>query len=209
MSIKKAGTIIFSLLIILIVILLTIKGCSFSKNTKENSSKNISPEVVLQEEVSTAKKEKSNKDGTEKSDDKSKSIPSNTPNKGVKEGENSNLDEVGDSTDSADTKLEKGSPSKDDKNIEDGSNLFKVVEEPTLGGSTVVDALVSGKQSYMVEEKSYAYSIGLIIPNGGNYNIINYYCPKKTYDAVKVGESVKVDYQLDSNNIISILSISK
>ena len=41
------------------------------------------------------------------------------------------------------------------------------------------------------------------------YKIVNYYCPKKTYDAIMSGEVVKVDYYVDNNGVIAVDSISK
>lgn len=47
MSIKKAGLVIFTLLIILIIVLLTMKGCSIEKKSEQNvSQNNVSEEVM-------------------------------------------------------------------------------------------------------------------------------------------------------------------
>ena len=71
------------------------------------------------------------------------------------------------------------------------------------------DVLVSSKKTYLVDDKFYAYSLALVIPSNDEYKIVNYYCPKKTYDAIMSGEVVKVDYYVGNNGVIAVDSISK
>lgn len=208
MSMKKAGITIFSLIIMIIIILLTVRGCSITKKAEENSVQKESPEVVLQGENNTTEKETSKDDDVKNKVESDEKSTSNSSNTGVEK----------DKTSSVGTAEEKVEPSTNSENAEVGNidtnnigsaDLFMEVDEPSLGSSSTIDALVSGKKSYLVENKSYAYSISIIIPNEGKYNIVDYYCPKKTYDAVSTGESIKVEYQLDDSGNISISSISK
>lgn len=166
MSIKKAGLVIFTLLIILIIVLLTMKGCSIEKKSEQNVSQNNVSEEVM-----------------------------------GSSNQNSNQEKVN---------LEVGESSKVETPKEGSANNFVEISGGTLlGGIKQVDALVSSKKTYLVDDKSYAYSLALVIPSNDEYKIVNYYCPKKTYDAIMSGEVVKVDYYVDNNGVIAVDSISK
>lgn len=166
MSIKKAGLVIFTLLIILIIVLLTMKGCSIEKKSEQNVSQNN----VSEEAMGSS-------------------------------NQNSNQEKVN---------LEVGESSEVETPKEGSANNFVEISGGTLlGGIKQVDALVSSKKTYLVDDKSYAYSLALVIPSNDEYKIVNYYCPKKTYDAIMSGEVVKVDYYVDNNGVIAVDSISK
>lgn len=197
MSMKKAGITIFTLIIMVIIILLTVRGCSFSKKSKENVPQNSPPEVVLQGEVSDSDKEAINNDGDKNQVQNTEKSPS--------EGEKTEVEK------DKNAKVEKVDKNEEVENAENEKSqlVFAETEEPSLGGNNTVNALVSSKKSYLVDGKSYAYSLSIVLPGNDNYNIVDYYCPKKTYDAVSAGESVKVDYQVDKNGAISINFISK
>lgn len=205
MSMKKAGITIFSLLIIFIIILLTVRGCTISKKSEQKEVQNSQPEVVLQEKNNTTEKENIDKEESEKVEEGNKNTSSNTVKNGVEEEEISSIEDPRENADSTNTPNTNGVAS----NYTDSSNSFIEIGEPVLGESITVNALVSSKKSYLVDGKSYAYSIGVLLPNEDGYDIVNYYCPKKTYDAISSGESIKVDYQVDESGKVSINSISK
>lgn len=205
MSMKKAGITIFSLLIIFIIILLTVRGCTISKKSEQKEVQNSQPEVVLQEKNNTTEKENTDKGEYEKVEEGNKNTSSNTIKNGVEDGEISSIEDHRENADSTNTPNANGVAS----NYTDSSNSFIEIGEPVLGESITVNALVSSKKSYLVDGKSYAYSIGVLLPNEDGYDIVNYYCPKKTYDAISSGESIKVDYQVDESGKVSINSISK
>lgn len=197
MSMKKAGIAIFTLIIMVIIILLTVRGCSFSKKTEEKTPQNNQPEVVLQGENPSSDKEGINNDGDKTQVQNTEKSPSNGEKTNVEEDKNAKVDKV--------EEIEEVENAKEEKS----QTVFAEIDEPSLGGNNSVNALVSSKKSYLVDGKSYAYSLSIVIPGKDNYNIVNYYCPKKTYDAVNAGDSVKVDYQMDKNGAISINFISK
>lgn len=205
MSMKKAGITIFSLLIIFIIILLTVRGCTISKKSEQKEVQNNQPEVVLQEKNNTTEKENTDKEESEKVEEGNKNTSSNTVKNGVEEEEISSIEDPRENADSTNTSNTNGVAS----NYTDSTNSFIEIGEPVLGESITVNALVSSKKSYLVDGKSYAYSIGVLLPNEDGYDIVNYYCPKKTYDAISSGESIKVDYQVDESGKVSINSISK
>lgn len=99
----------------------------------------------------------------------------------------------------------------DEKGDEDinGEKSFVPVSEPLLGDEFTATAIVSGKDIYRVDDKSYAYVLKILVPAGDGYSIINHFCSKKIYDGVSSGESVQVTMQLDSNGLVSIVTISK
>lgn len=212
MSMKKAGITIFSLLIMLIIILLTVRGCSISKKSEQKEVENSQAEVVLQEKNSSTEKENIEEDEEDKVSEDSKNTSSNTSKNGIEEDENA---DVGSSAENLEASVSQNtdgvSSNSNNSSAVSGvtDNTFIEIGEPVLGESITVNALVSSKKSYLVDGKSYAYSIGVLLPNENGYEIVNYYCPKKTYDAVSSGESIKVDYQVDEKGKVSINSISK
>lgn len=205
MSMKKAGITIFSLLIMFIIILLTVRGCTISKKSEQKDVQNSQPEVVLQEKNNTTEKENKDKEESEKVKEDSKNTVSNTEKSGIDEEETPSVESSRENVDSVNTSNSNGVSS----NSTNSNNSFIEIGEPVLGESITVNALVSSKKSYLVDGKSYAYSIGILLPNEDGYDIVNYYCPKKTYDAISSGESIKVDYQVDESGKVSINSISK
>ena len=207
---KKAGITIFSLIITLVIILLTVRGCSFSKKTDENVSKNNQNNVVLQGENNSSEKETSKNEEDKNVPPSTENSTLNSINKGVEDSEKADTGIGAEKVESNNSSKE----SKDKETSEGGTSdladvSFEKIDEPILKNNEQIEALVAGKDSYILNEKSYAYSISIIFPKEGEYEIINYFCPKKTYDAVSSGESIKVDYQLDENGKISITSISK
>ena len=205
MSMKKAGITIFSLLIMFIIILLTVRGCTISKKSEQKDVQNSQPEVVLQEKNNATEKENKDKEESEKVKEDSKNTVSNTEKSGIDEEETPSVESSRENSDSVNTSNSNGVSS----NSTNSNNSFIEIGEPVLGESITVNALVSSKKSYLVDGKSYAYSIGVLLPNEDGYDIVNYYCPKKTYDAISSGESIKVDYQVDESGKVSINSISK
>lgn len=194
---KKAGITIFSLIMMVIVILLTVRGFTLEKKSEENVSQNKQPEVVLQEENTSSEKEAIDTDGDKNQVQNTEKSPSNGEKIEVEQDKKA--------------EVEKDENIKEVENSEGGKSqtVFAETDEPSLGGNNSVNALVSSKKSYLVDGKSYAYSLSIVLPGKDNYNIVNYYCPKKTYDAISAGDTVKVDYQLDKNGAVSINFISR
>lgn len=207
MPMKKVGFIIASSILIFVIVLLTVRGCSISKKSEENVSQKNKSEVVIETNDKNAVKENKSEDGNKISVQSSNNNTSNSEKSKVEEGKKA------DNENSAE-KVEKDnsdSNSKvENKSEDENSVVFKKIESPTLKSDKEISALVSGKESYLADGVSYAYSVNIIIPNEeGKYDIIRYFCPKKTYDAVNSGDTVKVSYQTDDRGIISITSISK
>lgn len=180
-SMAKAGISLFSIIIILIIILLTVRSCSVRK--KEEVSNPPSSEIVSNSELGNSEVEEKVKEPSNKKDEKIES-------------------EVGIENKEKDKDIEKEGTSNSDTG-------FVKIEGVDLGESLEADMLVSGKSIYKVGESSIAYSIDLVVPLEEGYSVVKYFCPKKTYDALKSGGSVKATYQVDKNGLISITSLSK
>lgn len=196
MSIKKAGITIFMLIIIIVIIMLTVRGCSFSKKSEEMETQNKQNEVVLEDNNKNVVVEEKTQESQKIEDEKVSEKPSNSENLVSEEGKKSDTE----------NSAKKEEPSLEEKGS--GVGVFKE-KVPTLGENKVVNALVSSKKSYLVDGKFYTYTLSIVLPGNESYNIVDYFCPKKTYDAVKAGDTVKIDYQLDKSGAVSINFISK
>lgn len=71
------------------------------------------------------------------------------------------------------------------------------------------DVIISSKNLYLLDSGVYAYSLGLIVPFGGDYKIIDYMCSLSSWNSVDSGETVHIGYGVDSSGNILITSISK
>lgn len=185
---KKAGITIFSLIMILVIILLTVRGCSLNKKTVETPKRGEGVNIELQNNSSHSGNT-SEKEG----------VSVNNPN--------TTKDVTDKDTISGENK--KGNLVNSDLGNTGEKDNFIEVENTSLSDSISVDALVSSKKTYLVNSEYYAYRVGLLLPHNEGYTIVNYYCPRKTFEAVDVGSSVKVEYQTDNEGAISIVSLSK
>lgn len=97
---------------------------------------------------------------------------------------------------------------KDDNDIE--KEFMKEVDEPELGEKGTTSSVVASKQIFTVKDTCYAYLVNLVVLTKNNDAItLQYFCPRKTYDALSKGESVNIEYQRDSDGRISIISVYK
>lgn len=81
--------------------------------------------------------------------------------------------------------------------------------EPNLGAEITVSGMVKSKLMYRVGD-SYTYGVGLILVTGNGVNVeCTYFCPKKTADALGVGDSLNVTYCCDSVGTVCVVSISR
>lgn len=71
------------------------------------------------------------------------------------------------------------------------------------------DVIISSKNLYLLNNGVYAYSLGLIVPFNGDYKIIDYMCSLSSWNSVESGETIHISYGVDSSGNILITSISK
>lgn len=93
---------------------------------------------------------------------------------------------------------------------EASENDFHEVSEPSLGEVGEVSSMISAKRVYKINGNSYVYGIELVVlRKDGDADKVMYFCPRGTYDALQVGDSVRISYQMDSEGSISIVSMSR
>lgn len=71
------------------------------------------------------------------------------------------------------------------------------------------DVIISSKNLYLLDNGVYAYSLGLIVPFDGDYKIIDYMCSLSSWNSVESGETIHISYGVDSSGNILITGISK
>lgn len=223
MSKGKAGLVILAMILGLFILIVTIRGCSLSKEVN-NTSNNQSTENTSNEEANI-----STKTGEEEENISKNSTTSEESNTGSTEKSNNSKNEVVEEEEDSTKSEEKIAESEEDVDeVENdkssnnkGSNINKnntfteeegmvQVAEPSLGNARTTTAMVSSKQVYKINDSSYAYSVNLVILTGTNTTVtVEYFCPRKTYDAIVIGDSLSVEYQMDSFGAISISSVSR
>lgn len=93
-----------------------------------------------------------------------------------------------------------------------GSRVSDVskVSMPDLSEPKTASAMVSSKSVLRIDSSSFAYCVNLMILVGeDDYRDVRYFCPKKTYDGVSEGDTLSVEYQTDSDGVVSISTVTK
>lgn len=120
----------------------------------------------------------------------------------VKNNSTSNSDSVSEESDN------EGGNIKEEVNKDTKNDGLEKVEEPSLGELREVTAAVLSKNVFKMG-KTYGYMIELVVVNNDKEIELNYFCPRKTYDALVIGDTVMVQYQSSEDGIISIASVSR
>lgn len=208
---KKTGIIIIFFIVLVIIILLTVRSCSLQKKVTVTQNKEVTTEVQTTEDQGVV-------NGGDVSPENSEKVPSDS-------GSNTSLPEevkVGDSEGSSQqtqqqevsqplvegevVKPVEETPTED---VPVSQSFEELAIMPALGEQWTSTGIVSGLYVYKVNN-SYTYGVNILIPeNNDAYIICTYFCPKKTYDALKLQDSVSVTYQKDTQGNISVYSISK
>lgn len=186
LSKKKTGIILVGVLVVVLIILFSIKGCSITKKVKAPSNSTTSTNRVNQSSLETTSKMV---EVQSKNEEKTTVFveSSSSSSEGIK---------VGNSEESTTEKV-------------NSDISFEKVNEPVLSKGINTSGIVSGKSIYKVGN-SYMYAISLVIVTGNENNSpCKYFCPKNTWDALSIGDTVKTTFQSDSQGNISINTISK
>lgn len=93
------------------------------------------------------------------------------------------------------------------KNNENSDGELSILAEPSLSKLYEARGIVSSKKVYKVGS-SYVYCLNVAMLSGDGTVNIQYFCSRKPYDQVFVGQSFTVQYQVDSENNISIYSLT-
>jgi len=193
---KKTGAVFIALLVLILVILLFVRSCSISKRINKSStteSAKVTTEALILEDVSNG-----NEVSVENSDNSVVDLTT----------ESVSADEIATEVSTEVVTTESGSTEQVSTEVAKEDNSLVEVQEPVLGEPITSSGVVSGKSIYYVKD-SYLYEVRLILVMGNDQNIFcSYYCPRKTWDALATGDSLKVTYQMDSLGGISITTIS-
>lgn len=210
LSKKKVGVLLVIVLAIAIVLIVVIQSCSIQREVNVPSP-TPTPEITISdtgnsvgntgEEEPEFSENMVENEGSASGRDEEANSASNSV---VDSGESNVVDEEVEPTVDPTEEPVAGEPA-----TEKGSGLQEVAE-PVLGELQQTTAMVSSKKVYNINDSSYAYAISLVLLTGENQTTsVEYFCPRKTYDALSTADSVTVQYQVDSNGIISVASVSK
>lgn len=217
MSIAKKGMIAAGALLALFIVLVTVGGVAGSVGVSEKSDEKRDEKIESNIELESDTNSNS-VDDKQKKKEKTKENSAKTENENIDKTEekvdnsddNNRVKDASDNVESNSADSKNGDLQKSKEGTEDsGSGDLLKVDAPELGETLESSVIISSKEIFKVDSKSYAYSVGLIIPSGDGYEIVKYFCPKKTYDALNTGDAVNAQYQVDANGVISISTISK
>lgn len=211
MSKKQTGFIVIGSILFLIIILYMLRGCSISKDVG-SSTKN--QEVVnTQSEISTSGVSNGGESSSQNLENTTENVEVSSTSSGENNlVENTNSSESTQSTSTDNTvkdiqAITEVPTSSTDDLFEKDTNMV-VVTEPQLGDVVSTQGIVKSKSVYSFNG-SYIYNVDiLLISEDSTVKSCSYFCPKKTYDALYVSQSLSVSYQLDSKGNISICTIS-
>lgn len=166
--------------IIILIIGLTIRGCTLEKDTNSSSNGEVSKTTVSIP--------------TENSQNMAETNLNNIENSTV-------YQEVGT------TSNENLNSSNADNNGEKGNSL-KETPEPNFGEPLQTTGIVVSKHCYSYDG-SYIYSLTVSMLVGDITKTAQYFCPKNSYDALNSADAINITYQQDTKGSVSISSISK
>lgn len=214
LSKKKVAVVLVAVLVLGIIVITMIQSCSIRRNVNSGSNSQT-PQVTITEAPKN---------------------PTNTGENGVKieetggengspvgsRGESSNSavsgnDKQGDVSEEPDVvettrEPEVGKEVKEDSESEASGVSEGLVEvaEPVLGDVWETTGMVSSKNIYTWNDSSYVYSVDLVLLTGDSQTVtVEYFCPRKTFDALNTADSLSVQYQMDSDGVISIVSVAR
>lgn len=196
----KSAFLAFVLIIILVFVLIFVRGCTVSKNIEQKEPQKVVEDVDLVEDTKVNEKEEKSDENDSISSESPENSSENSSSEVGKEGEILTTEQGEIGTEIVET------PS---VVVNEETSTIYEVRDVVLGSLNEKDVMVANKKIYRTEGVSYAYCVGLIFPSSDGYVIVDYFCPKKTYDALVAGDTVTVKFQLDSNGIVAITSISK
>lgn len=91
---------------------------------------------------------------------------------------------------------------------ESGNLSLHEVDSVSIENKYSADVLVSAKKVYLMDSGVYAYALRLILPvEGRGYKLVDYMCSVSTWNTVVSGDSIRVEYGVDSDGNVIILSV--
>lgn len=192
-SYKALFSIFSAIILIVAIVLIIFSSVIGSRKNQQEEVKNIESQEKVVEET---KKDTESKDESSKEDTDEETI-----------------------TDDTSTNDEKSTSKNTKSGIKASEDISKQAEVLTyagnydLGNEMSTSVVVSAKEEYRsTNGSSLVYVIKLLMPDESaedGYTPVSYYCSKKTYEGVSIGDTVIVNFQLDDEGYVAINSISK
>lgn len=205
-DVAKSAIVMVFLIVILVIIILGIRGCSIQKKVESPGTMGVAPGenvgvVVTERNTEKFVSEENNMSGVEIVDG---------ANVGISEGS-----ELATETPTEEEVASSNEPITENAQVSEGTSdnssevTLKKVDSMDIVEKYSSDALISSKSIYLSDDGSYVYSLSLLIPLGEGYRSVEYMCSVSSWKAVEMNESISVEYGMDSNGNIIILSLMK
>lgn len=213
---SKRKAVWFAISVVFIIMILSIISANLDEGKKAKNLNNSGSVEIQQQQIPNT---------TSNSVDKSNNFSENqVVSEGVgiystgdvkpEESGSRNNASTNESTDIEEPLLNEEQTSQVEEGVEENANqgtesgLVKV-KEPTLGEVREVAGAVLSKNVFKMD-RTYGYMIEFVVINNSNKEVIlNYFCPRKTFDALTIGDPVKIQYQTSEDGTISIASVSR
>ena len=186
LGIGATVAVVIGLCIMAFILVFTIKGCSVQKNVTSDPPGQTTESVL-----------------TEPSESATNSLSEITNS-----GENN--PDFGGSTSAPGENSTSGNntSSNEGQSTTNNSDGFTEVADPVMSEVRSAYGMVIGKHIYK-KDNSYIYGVSISVIINEQSVSAQYFCPRKTYEELKSGDSLDVTYQVDSNGSLSIYSISR
>lgn len=205
-DVAKSAIVMVFLIVILVIIILGIRGCSIQKKVESPGTMGVAPGestgvVVTERNTDKFVSEENNMSGVEIVDG---------ANEGISEGS-----ELDTETPTEEEVVSSNEPITENAQVSEGTSdnssevTLKKVDSMDIVEKYSSDALISSKSIYLSDDGSYVYSLSLLIPLGEGYRSVEYMCSVSSWKAVEMNESISVEYGMDNNGNIIILSLMK
>lgn len=204
MESKKIGMIVCGSILILIICILFMRGCSIRRTeTVDGTMGRVTTDEEYNDQSSGV-----NQNGTMM---KSEQTGYDVPEEVLNGSTDSTLEVVGENNSEGykDESVTTGIQESEAKENSDELSL-KLVDSLSIVNKASADVLISSKNVYLVDDSVYAYALKLILPvENKGYKLVDYMCSVTTWNSVSSGDSIHVEYGLDEEGYIIILSLSK
>lgn len=205
-DVAKSAIVMVFLIVILVIIILGIRGCSIQKKVESPGTMGVAPGENVGVVV------------TERNSDKFVSEENNMSGVEIVDGANEGISkesELDTETPTEEEVVSSNEPITENAQVSEGTLdnssevTLKKVDSMDIVEKCSSDALISSKSIYLSDDGSYVYSLSLLIPLGEGYRSVEYMCSVSSWKAVEMNESISVEYGMDSNGNIIILSLMK
>lgn len=202
----KTCFIFVAFLIVVMIVIMTIRSCSISKEVNSQSN-----EQIEQTQQSDSNNVITSTRSTDSEKLENATVEDGLDSSGVDSSNEANISDISGDTENNSSNGEITDVKESEEGSSESGLTLQEVSEPQLSENINVQAVVASKSIFLSEAGSYVYQVDFLVltDDNGSYNTLSYFCPKTTYDALTKGDSVNVEYQSDSSGNISISSVSR